>query len=442
MRGAGWLILAWLAAACDVPVPSEAQVGVSRAALCEAPDGGPPDAGPPPLSKTERLFDDSAPPRLFRITVAPDDLAFLDEDPRREQWVPAQVELEGERFEHAALRYKGAYGSLFACVDDEGNRTCPKLSLKVSFNEYVDGGRFMGVRKLVFNSAVRDHSYLHERLAYALFRAAGITASRVVHARVSINDGPESLFVLVENIDKEWVEDRFERDDGNIYKQVWPQHTEPGPYLGALRTNQDRPDVSRMVDFARLLATLEPETFNDAVDPWIDREVMARYFVVDQVTQNWDGIWKFYCGRHGCGNHNFYIYDDPGSGRLVVLPWDLDFTFGSPNDDMARSWWVDDAEACESPGRIRPPQCDPLLRGLMRANWALYKQTLLELTRPGAPLSEAEMLARLDRYRADILPHVEGDPQGPDGPTWRREVGRLRQVVRAQAAHVRRFLEE
>lgn len=440
-RVARWFVLAVLAGGCETPAPAEPALRTGRAALCGAPDGGAPDAAPE-RSKTERLFDDTAPPRLFRITVAPQDLAFLDEDPRREQWVPAAIDLDGERFERAALRYKGAYGSLFACVDDQGNRTCPKLSLKVSFNEYTGGGRFMGVRKLVFNSSLRDRSYLRERMAYALFRAAGITASRVVHARVSINDGPESLFVMVENVDKEWVEDRFERDDGNLYKQVWPQHTEPEPYVRALRTNEDRADVSRMVELARLLRTLELETFNAAVDPWIDRDVMARYFVVDQVTQNWDGIWKFYCGRHGCGNHNFYIYDDPGSGRVVVVPWDLDFTFGSPNADLARSWWVDDPEACESPGGTRPPQCDPLLRGLMRANWALYEQHLRALTRPGAPLSEGEMLARLDRYRAAILPYVDGDPQGPDGPAWSAEVGKLRQVIRAGAAETLRFLEE
>ncbi len=429
-----WMWLACLVVGCDAR--EGPPVEQRSAALCEAPD-----AGPTP-SKTERLFDDEAPPRLFRITVAPADLAFLDEDPRREEWVPAAVEWEGERFAEAALRYKGAYGSLFACVDDDGNRTCPKLSLKVSFNEYVDGGRFAGVRKLVFNSAVRDRSYLRERLAYSLFRSVGITASRAVHARVSINGAPPSLFVLVENIDKEWIEDRFERDEGNLYKQVWPQHTQPDPYLHALRTNEERHDVSRMVELARLLPTLTPETFNEGIDPWIDRDVMASYFVVDQVTQNWDGIWKFYCHRGRCGNHNFYIYDDPGTDQFVVLPWDLDFTFGSPNADLARSWWNDDARACEAPGRTRPPQCDLLLRGLMRSNWATYRRRLSDLTAPGAPLSEAVIMARLDRYRADILPFVDGDPQGPDVDRWRREVARLRQVVRAQAVQARLFADE
>ncbi len=438
-RMAPWLVVVSLTWGCE---PSGTlNLASSRAALCEAPDGGVQDAAPEP-SKTERLFDDDAPPRLFRIEVAPEDLAFLDEDPRREEWVPASVELEGERFQRAALRYKGAYGSLFACVDESGQRTCPKLSLKVSFNEYVDGGRFQGVRKLVFNSAVRDPSYLHERLAYGLFRAAGVAASRAVHARVSINGGPPSLFVLVENVDKEWVEDRFERDEGNLYKQVWPQHTVAGPYVGALRTNEQAADVSRMIDFARLLPGLSPADFNRGVDPWIDRDVMATYFVVDQMTHNWDGIWKFYCHRGACGNHNFYIYDDPGSRRFVVVPWDLDFTFSSPNPDLARSWWVDDPVACDAPGRTRPPQCDPLLRGLMRVNWMAYKQRLLELTQPGAPLSEAAVLARLDRYRAAVLPHVAEDPQGPDLATWRREVAKLRQVVRAQAVQAQIFLEE
>jgi len=405
--------------------------------LCDAPDE-------PRLSRTERLFDDHAAPRLFRITVEPQDLAYLDEDPRREEYVPATVELEGERFERAGLRYKGAYGSLYACFDDAGVRICDKLSLKLSFTKYVDRGRFAGVRKLVFNSCYRDRSYLHERLSYGLFRAAGVPASRAVHARVSINGGPESLFLLVENVDEEWIEDRFERDDGNLYKEVWPQHTEADPYRSALRTNEDLADVSRMVQVGRDLArAASDEDLDPIIEAAMDTEGLLRHFVVDQLVHNWDGIWKFYCWGENCGNHNFYIYDDPGSQRLQVIPWDLDFTFNRPNYDQGRSWL--EPASCSAPPNTRNwerlPQCDPILRRVMRSRWEDYRATYRTLVASEGPLSEEAILALLDRYRAMIAPHVAGDPQGPSLREWREEVARLRQVIRVNAAAARQLVQ-
>ncbi len=432
MRRAAFAALCCLLGACQGPAPAD--LATAPAALCPAP---------PELSATERLFDDSAPPRLFRITIAPDDLAYLDEDPRREEYVPATVELEGERFEDAGIRYKGAYGSLFACFDEQGRLICDKLSLKVSFNEYVRRGRFWGVRKMVFNSALRDPSYLHERLSYSLFRAAGLPASRAVHARVSINGGPESLFLLVENVDEEWIEDRFADDSGNLYKEVWPQHTGPEPYRGALRTNEEEGDVARMVAMARAVAEAEEAELPAVVARWMDPDPMLRYFAVDQLVQNWDGIWKFYCWGENCGNHNFYIYDDPSSGLLQVIPWDLDFTFNRPNQDQGRSWLT--PPACDAPPDSRnwerPPQCDPILRGLMLGNWERYRSTYRDLIAPGGPLAEDALLARIDRYRALIAPYVAGDPKGPSLQQWRAEVARLRQVVRASSAAARALVD-
>ena len=444
-----------LAACADAPPARRAESApeTTRSALC--PEAEPPDGGTDvefdgvedwASAKTARLFDNRVLPRRFRIEVAPEDWEWLKGHAREEQYVDATVEHEGERFGGASVRFKGGYGSLFACFDEDGRQICDKLSLKVSFNERTAGGRFQGVRKLAFNSCNRDKTCLRERLSYELYRDVGLPASRAVHALVSVNDGPESLYLLVEHIDKEWIEDRFAEPEGNLYKEVWPQHLSDEPYRDALRTNKDAGDVSRMVELARILADVTEAGFDEALEPWIDTEAMLRYFVVDQVIHNWDGIWKFYCGRWGCGNHNYYVYDDPQSKRLHILPWDLDHTFNRPNTDMARSWWDVDDEACEvevvdSRFRIRAPQCDPLLRGLMLLHWDAWRELLEELTQgDDAPLSAAAQLRRLDRYRSMIHTAVEGDPLGPDAREWRAAVAQLRQVIRAQAVEIRRFL--
>jgi spore coat protein CotH len=304
-----------------------------------------------------------------------------------------------------------------------------------------------GVRKLVLNSCTRDSTYLHERLAYHLFRAVGLVASRAVHASVRVNGGPPSLYLLVENIDKEYLEDHFEDPSGNLMKEVWPQHLVPEPYVKALRTNQDVPDVDRMVSLAELLLGVEDDDFDLALAPWIDLEGMARYLVVDQLVHNWDGIWKFYCSGEYCQNHNYFLYDDPTSGQVQVLPWDLDHTFNYPNSDMQRSWWDDGPDACVIQQAnafvgTRAPQCDPLMRGLGVLGWDRYLAALATLTAPGAALSPEAQLALLDGWRAQILPLVEADPLGPSLDQWRRDVAQLRQIIRTQHGEAMTLLAE
>jgi hypothetical protein len=392
------------------------------------------------------LFDDDAPPRTYRIEVAPADWDWLQAHATEETWVPARVVFEGQAWEGASVRYKGSYGTLYSCFDAEGVRTCPKLSLKVSFNEVDPHGRFFGLRKLVLNACHRDPSALRERMAYALFREAGLVAPRAVHARVQVNDEPAGLYLLVEDVDKEFLQAHFAAPEGNLYKEAWPFDTDPAAYVAALETNEQAVDVQRLVALAGLLRTVSPGDFDAALAPWLDREAWLRYLAVDLFVNDWDGITKFYCGleatgRAQCGNHNFYLYDDPLTGRFVVIPWDQDQSLSEPNVDLGRSWWDTSPEACvpEPAGgwfAVLAPQCDPLLGGLLVPHWAELVQVLGDAGAEGGFLDVAVLQARLDRYRAQILPIVEADPAGPAPAEWRRAASRLREILAAQAAEV------
>jgi spore coat protein H len=417
----------------------------------DAPPGPPApwDGGVTP-SRTERLFDDEAPVWRFDIEMAPDDREWLDANATLEQYVPGSVIFEGERFENAGIRYKGAFGSLHSCFDDMGRLTCSKLSLKVSFNEYVDRGRFQGVRKLLFHSCNRDPTCLRERLSYRFFGDVGVEASRVGHAVVSINGDPPSLYALVEYVDDEFLEDHFADPEGNLYKERWPVSLDPAYYVDGLRNNESIADVSHMIELATVLGGTDDTAFAADVSPFFDFDYQTRYNAVDQLINDWDGIWKFYCFRGQCGNHNYYIYDDPAAGHFVIIPWDLDHSFSRPNDDMARSWWDDSPMSCEIDPimiggigelGIRAPQCDPLIRGLMRSNWDAYRDALRQILATPAT-SEEGLLARLDRYRALLRPHVEADPRSPPVLEWDAAVTTLRQGIRAQYREVEAFLAE
>lgn len=398
-------------------------------------------------AKTAWLFDDDAAPRLLHLEVAPADWQWLQDNAVLEEWVPATVHFEGEVFEGASVRFKGNYGSLLSCFDATGALTCRKLSLKVSFNEVDNKGRFYAVRKLVLNSCNRDDTCLRERMAYATFRDAGVVAPRAVHARVSVNDEPESLYLLVENPDKELLQERFDAPDGDLYKEAWPRFDNPAAYATKLKTNEDTSTGARLLAFAQLVLGTPLDALPAAIEPWIDRSLMARYLAVDQAVNNWDGVTRVYCAGGLCSNHNFYLYDDPGTGRFVVIPWDLDFTFAWPDESLGRTWSDEGPGVCDvqpvTPfAGVLAAQCDPLLHALLVSGWDAYVDAMATLSTTGGALDVERQLARLDRYRAQIHEAAESDPQGPGAAQWRMATSQLRETLRAQAVAIGALLAE
>jgi 1-acyl-sn-glycerol-3-phosphate acyltransferase len=63
--------------------------------------------------------------------------------------VPATLSFEGKEYPQVAVRYKGFYDGLVSCFI-EGTRICKKLSVRLSFNEYDEHGRFYGLKRLTW----------------------------------------------------------------------------------------------------------------------------------------------------------------------------------------------------------------------------------------------------------------------------------------------------
>lgn len=455
------LVLVVIAGACGgddampfVSVPEsdagDAMVPVVDAATDAAVDV---DAATMPRAITnDELFAEDAPIWHFDLEMTPENFTWINEHAREEMYRPGNLVFQGQRYEDVAIRYKGGFGSLQGCFDGDGNLTCSKLSLKVSFNETDKSGRFAGLRKLIFHACNRDPTCLRERVSYGLFRDMGVETCRTGHATVSINGGPAQLYSLIEYIDKEFVQDHFDDGEGNLYKETWPTQPIAGYYTGGLRTNEDMPDVQHMVDFASVLGMTSINNYDVNIAPFMDLDRMGRYTAVDDLINNWDGIWKFYCATPElCGNHNFYTYDDPTSGRFVIIPWDLDHTFTEPFPDMGRAFNDAGPDACTlTPVTIpgidiagtKNPQCDPLMQGLYQgAGWDRYRASLRQLLM-GPKTNQTAVLERLNRYRARVRETVADDPSALPLDEWEGAVATLRQIIIAQYQNAQALVDE
>lgn len=410
----------------------------------------PPDAGKGPGSAY--LFDLDLLHR-FEVEVAPADWAQIRADPRAETYVPATLVFEGSRIP-AQLRFKGGYGTLESCFDETGAPRCPKLSYKLKFNG-VRGGRFAGLRKLNFHSSVRDASLMHEVISYHLFRTMGVPAPRASHALLTINGEDLGLFVLVEQIDEEFLEDHYASDAGNLYKAIWPRYHTAEPYLQALQTNENAPNVSRMIALANTIATATDQRFVASVAGELDLPALARFLAVDQAVGNDDGPRRFYCygpGTAQCENGNYYWYDEPSSS-FHLIPWDVDDTLAEVNRDLGRAAYANSAscepipycdyymiEPCEltEPISILPEQCDPLIGMVQRAVWPAYLDALAELA--VGPMSPARLDPLIAAVRTKIRSAVAADPFGPGLALFDERNSWLDQTIAEQRDEIARLL--
>ncbi len=398
-----------------------------------------------PVGDDADFVFDSSVIRTYELIIDEADWGWLNDNARLESYVPATLIFEGEEYPEVAVRYKGFVGALHRCFDLKGNRTCKKLSMKLKFSEYDDTRRFYGLKRLNFQSMELDPTKMHEVLAYGLFRQAGVIAPRATYAKLVVNGEPLGLFALVEQIDGMFTRSRFpDGGSGNLYKEVWPVHSDPGRYLQALRTNREEdPSAEKMIRFAQALEGATDETFVSVLQSWTDMDMLMSYLAVDRLIDDWDGIVAWYCLGDFCFNHNYFWYEDTVRDRVWLIPWDLDNTFVVPSP--VRTFyempdWDVVPDSCEPipiflPGVLgRPPMCDDLIQRLSTLTWDTYAERTRELL--DGPFQTSVLQARIDALAEHIAPAIAEDPNGPTVARWEAAVSKLKDDVVTMRSYI------
>lgn len=390
----------------------------------------------------------------FELSIPAEDLARIDADPTAEEYVEGRLTFEGEDLGPVGVRYKGTLGAFIGCTaqDDQlesgGEKTCTKLSMKVKVNWDEPNREVYGQRRLQFHSHNLDPSKLRERLAYWMFGEMGVETPRSTHARLIINGEYVGLFGLTEQVDGRFTRDRFEGGTGNLYKGEWPFDSSgrvqgEEDLIAALRTNEDAPDVSQMQAFATELLAADDDVpgagRRDVLEQWLDIEEFVAYAAVDRAIRHDDGPFHWYCTENGCGTQNYYWYQGPTSGRLHIIPWDMDGAFENlgavqnPYTLVADGWGEITAD-CEvfAFGELdrlqRSASCDPLFAAATDTLDAEYTAAVDELL--AGPLAADTVDAKIDEWAAQIEPHIEEAARlhddAPGVEQWREAVEELR----------------
>jgi len=388
------------------------------------------------LRKTDpaELFGTSAIP-TFDLYLPADAWESLKVHARDEQYVQAQACFEHKAIGLVGLRFKGSYGSLYNCFDANGNNTCRKLGMKIKFDEYDPDLRLFGLKRLNFHGYHFDNSYIKEHLSYDLYRTMDIVAPRASFALLRVNDDPQGLFGMVEEVDARFTKNRWPNNgDNNLYKEVWPGNTDDALILSHLQTNTDAADVSAFTGFSQAISAAAPSELRSVLGSFSDLDYWARYMAVDDAIANFDGITTYYTSGSPdqAGNHNFYFYQE-AANKFTIIPWDLESTLSLVSNFGNVPYWQTTPADCTQkylawggPLYVIAPGCNRIFQALA-ADLTSYRAAAQRLL--DGPFAEAQMLQNIDTLAAFIRAEATVDLHGPGASAFENAVAFQKQEI-------------
>jgi len=279
------------------------------------------------------VFDDSR-MRKVEITLDKAEWEKMWVDPISKYQAKADADIFGTVLKDVGFRMRGQFS-----LRNSGD----KKPFKIDTDAYIDGQEYENLRQLMFLNSIGDPSLLNEKLAYELMAFSGLPSSHVAFVELWIDlrgDGEDPIYwgvyAMVERVDNKYLGNRFTRDakGGNLYKASHAQRgpmdlvyhgdhiedypTQDGSYAYGKMNNEEEADYSDIVALCRTINgadyTNEAE-YITALESAINVDSFLRYHAVNMLIDNWDSYLN-------TGN-NFYLFNNPVSGRFEWIPWDL-----------------------------------------------------------------------------------------------------------------------
>ncbi|MBO7335366.1 MAG: CotH kinase family protein, partial [Lachnospiraceae bacterium] len=248
---------------------------------------------------------------------------------------------------YTGLKTKGDYTLQHGVTDNHSNR----YSFTINFGKYVkkaDFGEkqdFYGLRKLSLNNFFFDKSMLKEYTAYYLISHMGLPCSQYGLTKLSVNDKYYGVYFMVEAFDYSILEQYYGKKRGELgrfltkpigtdleYNDIardpgvlWDHDEDTYKDIEedvpmALESIKKLNALSNGKDFDGNAIDVNSSEYVDLLGTVLDLDEVLRYFAVHSFLVQTDNMFTV--------QHNYGLYCDP-EGRLVVIPWDYDLSYGT-----------------------------------------------------------------------------------------------------------------
>lgn len=284
-----------------------------------------------------------------------------------------------------------------------------KKSFKISLNAFVPGREYQGVRKINLRGQHNDPTMVREKLFYEVWRDAGMMERRASFVKLFINGQYRGLYTNLEELDKQWLDRHYADNNGNLYKCTWPADlvylgTDEATYKAILnnpeeraydlQTNQTVDNYSRLVTLITALNAPVNAAFPEEIQQILNVSSVLKAFAIDVSCGNWDDY--FY------NKNNYYLYDNPETGRFDFVTYDTDNTFGV---DWLGKDWAKRSCLAWLPNEPRPMASKLLAVPAFKQEYLRYLDTLTRFI-----VHPDTIFPRIDTLETLITPAAEADP--------------------------------
>jgi spore coat protein CotH len=267
-------------------------------------------------------------------------------------WASCNILFNNETWSKVGIRFKGN-SSLRSAYQSGINKLSFKLDFEQFENEFpeIENQRFYGFKQLNLKNNYDDKSFVREKVASDLFADFGLVSPKTSFYQLFVDygDGPVyfGLYTLVEEVDNTVIETGFSSENGSLYKPEGRGATFAKNSFRATDMNKktnkkskDYSDVEQLNTVINSSSRLENhELWKAQLSEIFDVPVFLKWLAANTVMQNWDSYGKTF--------HNYYLYNNPSTNKLVWIPWDNNEAFqrgkmgGAPSlslNEVGENW--------------------------------------------------------------------------------------------------------
>jgi hypothetical protein len=311
-----------------------------------------------------------------------------------------------ETVANASIRLKGDSSWDQTVALDGANA---KMQFVIAFDQINTSGKFHGVSKITLDMPRDDQSFLDERLAFNVLPTfLGRPAPCASSAKLTINGAYYGVYANEEHVAHAYLKRVFpEAPDGDLFKGGYtPETNTLAPNTAKLNMFWAAHDIGAMAAI-------------------VDMEWSVTEWAAEALIDDVDGYYG--------GDHNFYIYDYPGTGyRWMICDADSSFDIFGDVDQHPIYWWIAPRSEHYSPAQhYAIVMGDPTWRG----HYIEAIRTLLQSW--DAP----KIQGWIDAWSAQIADAVAADPhKAVTVADHVRGVAGMRQEVVDRPAYLNKFL--
>jgi hypothetical protein len=237
--------------------------------------------------------------------------------------LPAHIIVDGDTLpSDIGIRFKGHYS----------NYGFPgkKKPFRLHFGKYEEDQDYQGIKKLNLHNLAGDPSFLREFVAYDFLRSIGIAASRTSFTQLYINDVYFGCYLIVEEPeDKSFLKQNFGTDKGNLFDAAestdlaWVDSLPASYPQLKLQSKERTGSWDKLIDWLNVFNNYYHLDFQQQLHARFQVDEYLKVLATDMLLDNWDS--------YASNGRNFYLYDNPETGRIYWVPWDYNLSFWNKN---------------------------------------------------------------------------------------------------------------